>query len=368
MKYVCCSHTSALGGAELAFVEMVRCLSSEGQVVVTMPNSGFLSTHLQQLGIADIAVHNWTLWMQQDFTIKRRLKCLLKLCRDFVDCLSFFCQENPNVVIVNTIASPLPLLAAKILRIPSVVFVHEKGGFGVYHFLFGEALSKKIVGWIGTHVVCNSQYTYSDYMQYIPIKKMSVIYQPIDISPIAKIPHEDFTIGCVGVLSSQKNYRFLLHAISKLPANIHCRIAGFCSNEYGERMKLYCEELGITDRVEWCGVVQDMPAFYASIDVLVACGKQEALGRSVVEAMKCQTLVIAANEGGYCELVSDGKTGYVYRADDEEDFVRAVMLVLRSPMESIQRVQTTAKDFVQDTFSKEKFSSAFLQLIRDIAK
>ena len=133
-------------------------------------------------------------------------------------------------------------------------------------------------------------------------------------------------------------------------------------------MKLYCEELGIANRVEWCGVVQDMPAFYASIDVLVACGKQEALGRSVVEAMKCRTIVIASNEGGYCELVLDNHTGFVYKKDDERDFLRVATKVWHSSVESLSQIQINAENFVQNTFSKNKFCTSFLQVVRNITE
>lgn len=368
MKYICCSHTSALGGAELALAELMQCLSNEGQVLLTMPNQGPFRDYMQHFGVSNIEIRDWALWMQQDFTIKRRLKCLFRLWTGFRDCLSFFRIERPNVVIVNTISSPLPLLVAKLLNIPSMVFVHEVGGFGVYSFLFGETITKRLIGRWATYVVCNSKYTFKRYQRYIPVQKMSIIYQPINIQPIAKLPQKHYTIGCVGVLSPQKNYEFLLHSISRLPNEIHCCIAGFCNNEYGDSMKRLCKQLGIASRVEWLGAVRDMSAFYASIDVLVACGRQEALGRSIIEAMKCQTIVIASNEGGYCELVSDNETGFIYTADDETDFLRVVTKVRYSSAETLSQIQTNAENFAQNTFSKNNFCSSFLQVVRSITK
>ncbi len=368
MKYICCSHTSAFGGAELALAELMQCLSNEGQVLLTMPNQGPFRDYMQHLGVSNVKVRDWALWMQQDFTIKRRLKCLFRLWTGFRDCLSFFRIERPNIVIVNTISSPLPLLVAKLLHIPSIVFIHEVGGFGVYRFLFGESVTKRWIGRLATHIVCNSKYTFEEYQRYIPIQKMSIIYQPINIQPIAKLQHKHYTIGCVGVLSPQKNYEFLLYAISSLPNGVHCRIAGFCGNEYGESMKRLCKQLGIADRVEWLGVVQDMSAFYASIDVLVACGKQESLGRSVIEAMKCKTIVIASNEGGYRELVSDNETGFMYKSDDEKDFLRVVTNVRHTPADLLSRIQTNAENSVQNTFSNRNFCTSFLQVLRIVSK
>ena len=355
MKFVCCSHTNSFGGAELAFCEMLQCLSSRGEVHVTVPDTvGDLKSHLHSVGIYHVSAHRWPMWMQTDFTFKRRIKCFLRIWTALKEGLSFFRQERPDVVIVNTISSPVPLLVAKWLHIPTMVFVHENGGFGVYRFLFGEQLTKRLIGKVSTRVLCNSKYICNEYAKYIVPDKLIVVYQPVVIAPAAKKEHNIFTIGCVGILSPQKNFKFLLTALKGVE-DVKLCVAGFDGNEYGAQMKSYCSKEGIADRVEWLGRVDDMATYYASIDMLVACGKQEALGRSVIEAMKCRVPVIVSNEGGYNELVEDGKTGFVFEADNKMAFLQTIERVRSCTDTELNCITSSAYDFACRMFSKEKF-------------
>ena len=69
-----------LGGAELAFVELVKCLSKKDEVVVSVPNlDGPLVARLKDIGIQDLIANEYSLWMQQEFTLKRKVKCFFRI-------------------------------------------------------------------------------------------------------------------------------------------------------------------------------------------------------------------------------------------------------------------------------------------------
>ena len=178
MKYLCCSHSSWLGGAELAFVELLKCLSKHGSLTISVPTlNGDLIPMIQNEGINTIVVHQWPLWMMQDmFTLKRKLKCILRIIKGVRECIKFLRKEQPDMVIVNTISSPVPLIASKLLNIPSIVYIHENGGFGVYNFLFSEKCIFTLLGKLASKLICNSKYTYSVYSKYISLEKLSIIY------------------------------------------------------------------------------------------------------------------------------------------------------------------------------------------------
>lgn len=367
-KYICCSHTNAIGGAELAFCEMLFCLQQQGKLVVTLPKvEGKLSKHLHTIGINDIYSFNWPLWMQLDFTFKRKLTCIYRMLKGLPACIAFLRKEKPNVVIVNTISSPIPLIAARYLGVPVVVFIHENGGFGVYQFLFGERLTKWLIGKLATRVICNSQYIFDTYHAQIPARKMAVVYQSVDITPAVKQTNEVFTIGCVGVLSPQKNYRFLLSAIAKL-SDVRLRVAGFCGNEYGQEMMTLCEQLGIQERVDWLGQVADMPSFYASIDMLIACGKNEALGRSVIEAMKCCIPTLVADEGGYKELIHNGEFGFLFTNNDIESLVQGVQTIRNYPTGELTEIIRKAQEYANIAFSYENFCHTLITQLELLCK
>lgn len=361
MKLLCCSHSSWLGGAELAFVELLKCLSKRGSLAISVPTlNGDLIPMIQNEGINTIVEHQWPLWMMQDtFTLKRKLKCILRIIKGVRECIKFLRKEQPDMVIVNTISSPVPLIASKLLNIPAIVYIHENGGFGVYNFLFSEKCIFTLLGKLASKLICNSKYTYNVYSKYISSEKLSVIYQPIDITPMPRKRHDGFVVGSVGVTSPQKNFQLLLDAITAIP-DVRLRIAGFNGNEHGLYLRDYARNIGVDDRVEWLGLIDNMADFYSSIDVLVACGKHEALGRSVVEAMKCRVPVIAMRDGGYIELIGNNERGWLFEKDNVEDLRSNI---LKSKANEWSKILNKAEQHANIVFSRETFSKEIDKLL-----
>lgn len=354
MKIICCSHSSWLGGAELALVELLKSLRQRGDVSVTVPVlDGPLVAKMHDIGIEQISAHSWPLWMMQDtFTLKRSIKCIIRIWKAVNECLRFMKAARPDMVVINTVSSPVPLIACKLLHIPSVVFIHENGGFGVYRFLFGEKCTFKLLGKLASKLVCNSKYTYSIYSQYIHSSKLSVIYQPINITPIPRREHEGFVVGSVGITSTQKNFQLLIDALRTI-LDAQLKIVGFNNNEHGAYLREYAIRIGVGDRVEWIGLTDDMPDFYSRIDVLVACGKHEALGRSVVEAMKCRVPVIAMRDGGYVELIGEDERGWLFEKDNMEDLQKKITQARTYDWTTIVH---SAEEYASSIFSFESFS------------
>lgn len=69
------------------------------------------------------------------------------------------------------------------------------------------------------------------------------------------------------------------------------------------------KQLGIADRVCFLGVVKAMPAFYASVDVLLHPALREPFGMVAAEAMAAGCPVICTAVDGLPEVVADGETG-----------------------------------------------------------
>ena len=63
----------------------------------------------------------------------------------------------------------------------------------------------------------------------------------------------------------------------------------------------------------FCGRVNqsDLPHYYSVADVLVVPSYHETFGMVALEAMACETPVIAARVGGLKTLIKHGQTGYL---------------------------------------------------------
>ena len=90
-------------------------------------------------------------------------------------------------------------------------------------------------------------------------------------------------------------------------------------------------QLGIADKVRFLGFVNQskLPDVYATSDVMVLPSEYEPFGVVVNEAMLCGCPVIASDRvGARFDLVRDGETGFVYRADDVDALTRVLSRAL----------------------------------------
>lgn len=188
------------------------------------------------------------------------------------------------------------------------------------------------------------------------------MYQPINIDMCKKheLHENEINVGVVGILSEQKNQLMIFQALKDV-VRLHFLVAGNYDTEYGHYVKKYCEVSNIQN-VEWLGVVNDMASYYTKIDVLVACGKQESLGRTVIEAMKCKIPVIALNEGGYRELIGENQRGLLFDTLDELHYYITKRVFINT-----ERLQK-AYDFAMKNFSMCHFQKQILTLVKTLSQ
>ena len=72
----------------------------------------------------------------------------------------------------------------------------------------------------------------------------------------------------------------------------------------------------------------DLPAFYACLDVFAFPSPVETQGIVALEAMACGTPVVAARAGALTETVDDGVTGVHFEPDDVDGFGAAIRRAL----------------------------------------
>ncbi len=128
-----------------------------------------------------------------------------------------------------------------------------------------------------------------------------------------RFPHgRAVKLGVAARLYPVKGLALVLHAVAALralrpPLDVELDVAG--AGPVLERLKQLAERLGLRNKVTFRGAVNDMPAFYSSIDCLLHTPITEAFGLVTVEAAAHGCLVVAANVDGLAEAVADGVTG-----------------------------------------------------------
>ncbi|HEY8795121.1 MAG TPA: glycosyltransferase family 4 protein [Gemmatimonadaceae bacterium] len=143
----------------------------------------------------------------------------------------------------------------------------------------------------------------------------------------------------VGRLVEHKGQDQTLRALALLretEPELRYAIAG--SGAYGTTLRALAAQLGVEDRVNFLGHVDDddLPGLYNVAELYVGASRVavdhvEGFGISLVEAAATSLPVVAGREGGMPEAVEDGVSGLLADPYDPASLAAAIQKVLRSP-------------------------------------
>ncbi len=139
-------------------------------------------------------------------------------------------------------------------------------------------------------------------------------------------------VGSVGNLTPVKAQGLLVGAAAVLAGrglDIEVRIAGEGPEE--SRLREMATELGIGDRLNLPGRIEDIPAFLRDLDVFVLCSDSEAHPNALIEAMACGLPVVATRVGGIGEVLREGAVGRLIDRGDGEALAAAIEEIARDP-------------------------------------
>ena len=149
--------------------------------------------------------------------------------------------------------------------------------------------------------------------------------------------HEQYTVGLVGRLTPWKGQDMFLRAFAAAfpGGDQRAIIVGssmFGETEFADALPGLAGELGIADRVEFTGFVEDVVGQLARMDVLVHCSTvPEPFGQVVIEGMAAGLPVIATDAGGPAEILRNDVTGLLTPMGDDRALTAALRRLADHP-------------------------------------
>ena len=156
----------------------------------------------------------------------------------------------------------------------------------------------------------------------IDAKKIVVLRLGVDVPERAEPPprlarasRHIFTLLAVGRLHPVKDHAFLVRACGVMrdrEMDFECLIAGDGAER--ERLQAMIDSRHLQDRVTLLGHVarREMRSLYRRADVVVLTSRSEGIPLALMEAMALGRIVLAPTITGIPELVTPGKTGFLY--------------------------------------------------------
>ncbi|MDV2992468.1 MAG: D-inositol-3-phosphate glycosyltransferase [Chroococcidiopsis sp. SAG 2025] len=175
-------------------------------------------------------------------------------------------------------------------------------------------------------------------------------------------PEGKVTIGSIGRLDAMKGHDILLRAIASVDG-VQLIILG----EGDERANLeqLAIELGISDRVNLLGWVENPRAYLPQFDIVAQPSRSEGFPLAIVEAMLAARPVVATRVGSVAEAVIDGETGFLVNKND----VVGLTLALRQLRDDPQlrwRFGQRGREIAKANFTVKQMSDRYELLWREL--
>lgn len=158
----------------------------------------------------------------------------------------------------------------------------------------------------------------------------------------------------VGRLTGEKNFAGLIRSFARI-ADERDDVGLVVLGEGSRRSDLrdLAERLGVTDRVELPGYVDNPYKFMRAASVFALSSVREGLPTVLVEAMACGCPVVSTDcPNGPSEILVDGTYGPLVPVRDDEALASAIQFALDNPMDP-EVLRERAEDFAIGTVADD---------------
>jgi glycosyltransferase involved in cell wall biosynthesis len=198
-------------------------------------------------------------------------------------------------------------------------------------------------------------------IEYFNAKKTSE-KKAIILAQNWNIDKSNFIILLPGRLTRWKGHEIFIEALNLLVEkynkdNFHAIILGSDQGRsvYSKKLLLLAERYRLNKKLTFIQNCKEMPLAYKLADVVVSCSiEPEAFGRVAVESQAMNKPIIASNLGGSKETVLNGKSGFLYKHDDQDELASIINNVIDMDKESIDLMGKEGRKNVELKFNVDQ--------------
>jgi teichuronic acid biosynthesis glycosyltransferase TuaH len=339
LRVVFVDHCARLSGGELALARLLPALQELGvHAHVILGEHGALEAKLRQTGATvEVLALDARVGETRRDEVRLRMVGLQRAvatARDTWALRQRLRELQPDLVHTNSLKAALyGGVAGRLAGVPVVWHVRDRISPD-YLPRPAVTLVHNLARFIPQAVIANSRTTRATLGSRLPV---GVIPSPVVYDSVAQVhdrkavPDRQFQAIIVGRLTHWKGQHVFLEAFAMAFAGGEERAlivgsAMFGEEAYEAELHELVTSLGLTDQVAFTGFVDDVGSMLALADCLVhASVLPEPFGQVVIEGMAAGLPVIASNEGGPAEVITDGIDGLLCPPGDPA----ALALLLR---------------------------------------
>jgi L-malate glycosyltransferase len=180
---------------------------------------------------------------------------------------------------------------------------------------------------------------------------------------------ENFNVAFVGNIRPHKGLEYLLQALPALShlKKLHILLIGEKINK--EPFVSLIEKSGMSERIHVTGHRSDVPAILHSCDLLVhASTRKEGLPRIIIEALACNTPVIASDNDSSLEIIENDVNGYIVPKKDPKAIEEKIEYLYNNEDILTRLKQNTQEIIKNGKLSHEKTAEKYGEFFKKIIK
>jgi glycosyltransferase involved in cell wall biosynthesis len=243
------------------------------------------------------------------------------------------------------------IIIGKIFRIPVIVSLDAGEVAAIPDINFGDLLNPKrarVNKWVLKHadeVIVPSQFHLQELRKNLNTNRLvQVIIRGVDIHKFKFIEKEiakSLIILNVAYLHPIKDQETLLKCFAIINKQIDCELIHIGKDYNNGRIQQLTKEMGIADKVIFKGFIanDDLPSYYAQVDLLLHTSRFEGQAVVINEAMACGILVCGTQVGLMADLSDE--CCLTVKPQDAEDLAMKVLKLLKNE-EEIKRLRNNA--------------------------
>lgn len=350
-------------------------------ITVALPGPGPLADRLKHEGIKVefVPLESWRWWIDMP---TKALKFLLTLPLQVLSLMRwvrFLRRMRPDLIHFNINRLIEPVLAARLLGIPSVMHFRDIPSRMRYDFVLGSRVFYWLMN-LADRWVANSFATGRDIQPHAR-HAVKVVPNAIDLrdfdengnsaegfNALGASQENVLRVVMIALLTRWKNHDGFIRLAKLLCSrrdDVLLLIAGSGDALYVAELRHLAETLGVAQKIQFLGHVSNIPALLRNVDVVVHTTEREPFGRVFLEAMASRRPVVAFDSGGAAEIVVNGETGLLFPSGNLEAMAEGVSRLLDNP-DMRQRMGEAGRRRVEQSYMLDQHCCSVMQIYDDL--
>lgn len=380
MRTLTVFHIGGIGGPQRSLPQVIEWLGSQGEIEFLVPEPGPTQVQYREQGPVTVLPYSALTYARDVVDGARLARRLGREVRMFRRELR---RRRPDLVIAVTTVLPAVLVAARLERIPTVVYaaeLYEQPWKSAPLLRIWGALLARATAWLSDGVVCCSDPVRRQF-PHRNGKPLAVAYPPVGAeyergdrdAARARYGVEGANpcLLVVGSISRGRGQDVALRALARIRERFpdarlvivgapHPREADLA---FAEELGALTNELRIEDWVVFAPTTDAMADVYAAADIVLNPARfAEPFGRVAPEALMAGKPVVASRVGAIPEVIRDGTDGLLVEPDDPGALAAAVVRLMEDPAVAARLVES-GRQRVVERFGYEQDLAAWRTVI-----